>query len=202
MTTEPISEPSPALLVGLLAEPDRLATFAAVVLGAGDPAEVAERTALPVRAVVAALRRLESGGLVETVQGRAVAVPGAFKEAVRSQPSAADGPTGELDPDRATAAVLRSFLRDGRISQLPAARGKRRLLLEHVVTVFEPGVRYTEREVNALLRAWHDDYAALRRYLVDEVLLTRRDGVYWRSGGPVDLDPGPATTDPDGTQGS
>ncbi|WP_422771638.1 DUF2087 domain-containing protein [Plantactinospora sp. WMMC1484] len=192
MATEPGSDPSPDpspdLLVGLLAEPDRLATFAAVVLGAGDPAEVAERTGLPARTVVAALRRLESGGLVETVNGRAVAVVGAFKAAVRSHPPASGGTPVELDPDRATAAVLRSFLRDGRISQMPAARGKRRLLLEHVATVFEPGVRYSEREVNALLRAWHDDYAALRRYLVDEVLLTRREGVYWRSGGPVDLD--------------
>ncbi len=184
-----MSEATPEMLIGLLAEPDRLATFAAVVLGADSPAEVAERTGLPTRTVVAALRRLESGGLVETVDGRTVARVDAFKEAVRAHPpNPGDGGT-DLDPDRATSAVLRTFVRDGRISQLPAARGKRRLLLEHIVTVFEPGVRYPEREVNALLRAWHDDYAALRRYLVDEVLLTRQDGVYWRSGGPVDLDP-------------
>ncbi|MEV0203527.1 DUF2087 domain-containing protein [Nonomuraea sp. NPDC050691] len=37
------------------------------------------------------------------------------------------------------------------------------------------------------LRAFHDDYAALRRYLVDEGLLSREDNVYWRSGGPVDV---------------
>ncbi|MEO3744317.1 DUF2087 domain-containing protein [Plantactinospora sp. B5E13] len=176
------------LLVGLLAEPDRLATFAAVVLGAADQAEIVARTGLPVRTVAAALRRLESGGLVETVDGRTVAVVDAFRAAVRARPSAPPDPA-ELDPDRATAAVLRTFVRDGRISQLPAARGKRRLLLEHLVTIFEPGVRYPEAEVNTLLRAWHDDHAALRRYLVDEDLLTRRDGVYWRSGGPVDVDP-------------
>ncbi|MGI5145454.1 DUF2087 domain-containing protein [Plantactinospora sp. CA-294935] len=201
MATEPISDASPEMLIGLLAEPDRLAAFAAVVLGAGEVAEVAERTGLPARTVHAALRRLESGGLVETVDGRAVALVGAFKEAVRAHPPASAEPDAELDPDRATATVLRAFLRDGRISQMPAAHGKRRLLLEHVVTTFEPGVRYSEREVNALLRAWHDDYAALRRYLVDEVLLTRRDGVYWRSGGPVDLDPGPTASDPDGMPG-
>ncbi|MDG4784679.1 DUF2087 domain-containing protein [Micromonospora sp. WMMD1102] len=201
MATEPISDVSPEVLIGLLAEPDRLAVFAAVVLGAGGPAEVAERTGLPARTVHAALRRLESGGLVETVDDRTVALVGAFKEAVRAHPPTPAVPDAELDPDRATAAVLRSFVRGGRITQLPAAQGKRRLLLEHVVTTFVPGVRYSEREVNALLRAWHDDYAALRRYLVDEVLLTRRDGVYWRSGGPVDIDPGPTATDPDGLPG-
>ncbi|MEQ4303346.1 DUF2087 domain-containing protein [Plantactinospora sp. B6F1] len=201
MATEPISDASPEVLIGLLAEPDRLAAFAAVVLGAAEPAEVARRTGLPVRTVLAALRRLESGGLVETVDGRMVALVGAFKAAVRGYPSAAGEPDVEPDPDRATAAVLRAFLRDGRISRMPAAHGKRLLLLEHVVATFEPGVRYAEREVDALLRAWYDDYVTLRRYLVDEVLLTRRDGVYWRSGGPVDLDPGPTATDPDGLPG-
>ena len=31
----------------------------------------------------------------------------------------------------------------------------------------------------------YPDYATLRRYLVDEGLLTRADGVYWRTGGRV-----------------
>ena len=65
MASETVSEATPELLIGLLAEPDRLATFAAVVLGAGGPAEVAERTGLPARTVLAALRRLESGGPVD-----------------------------------------------------------------------------------------------------------------------------------------
>jgi hypothetical protein len=189
VASETLSEATPELLIGLLAEPDRLAAFAAVVLGADGPAEVADRTGLPARTVAAALRRLESGGLVATVDGRTVALVDAFKEAVRARPPASADGGADPDPDRATAVVLRTFVRDGRISQLPAARGKRRLLLEHIVTVFEPGVRYPEREVNAMLRAWHDDHAALRRYLVDEMLLTREDGVYWRIGGPVDLDP-------------
>jgi hypothetical protein len=83
--------------------------------------------------------------------------------------------------------VLRAFLRDGRIVQLPAARGKRRVLLEHVVAVFEPGVRYAEREIDAILRAWYDDHATIRRYLIDEGLMAREAGVYWRTGGYVDV---------------
>jgi hypothetical protein len=39
--------------------------------------------------------------------------------------------------------------------------------------------------VNRVLSAFHDDYAALRRYLVDEHFLTRDGNVYWRSGGTV-----------------
>ena len=34
---------------------------------------------------------------------------------------------------------------------------------------------------------FHDDYAALRRYLVDEQFLTREANVYWRSGGTIEV---------------
>jgi hypothetical protein len=45
-----------------------------------------------------------------------------------------------------------------------------------------------EQEVNDLLAPIHSDVAALRRHLVDEQFLTRQAGVYWRSGGTVDVD--------------
>jgi hypothetical protein len=84
--------------------------------------------------------------------------------------------------------VLRTFIVDGRIPSMPSAWAKRRVVLEHIVLAFEPGVKYPEKEVNAILRAWHDDYAALRRYLVDEGLLDRQNGgEYWRTGGYVDV---------------
>jgi hypothetical protein len=176
----------PEALCGLLAEPDRLATFAAVVLGAATPSEVADRTGLPARQVVVALRRLEVGGLVASVDGRIVAEANAFKEAVREHapPPAAEE---DLDPDRAKAAVLRAFVRDGRLVTMPAARAKRRVILEHIAASFEPGVRYPERAVDAILRAWYDDHATLRRYLIDEGLMSREDGIYWRSGGYVEI---------------
>lgn len=76
--------------------------------------------------------------------------------------------------------VLRSYLVDG---LMPRAGTKRKLLLAYLATAFEPGLKYSEKEVNDTVRVWHPDVAALRRYLVDEGLLSREDGVYWRSGG-------------------
>lgn len=43
--------------------------------------------------------------------------------------------------------------------------------------------RYSEQMVNLILGRRHQDTAALRRYLVDEGLLDRAEGHYWRSGG-------------------
>jgi hypothetical protein len=176
----------PELLCGLLAEPDRLRTYAAVVLGAQTPGVIVERTGLPAKSVTAALRRLQQGGLVAADDHRLVARVDVFKDAVRgyARPPAQEEP---LDPDRQKASVLRAFVADGRLLQIPAARGKRRVVLEHIAAVFEPGVKYPEKAVNAILRAWYPDYASLRRYLIDEELLDRDRGVYWRVGGPVDV---------------
>lgn len=80
------------------------------------------------------------------------------------------------------------FLRDGRIAAMPAKRSRRLLLLDEIAQAFEPGVRYPEGEVNRVLGAMFSDYCALRRYLVDEGLLARAEGQYWRSGGPVGVD--------------
>jgi hypothetical protein len=178
----------PEALCGLLAEPDRLRVYAAVVLGADLPSAVAERTGLPARTVVAALRRLHQGGLVDTVDGRLVAEVDVFKESVREH-APAPAPVEPLDPDRQKAAVLRTFIVDGRLTRIPAARAKRRVVLEHLAACFEPGIKYPEKAVDAILRAWHPDYASLRRYLVDEYLLARENAVYWRTGGYVDVGP-------------
>ncbi len=84
--------------------------------------------------------------------------------------------------------VLRVFVgADGRWARIPAKRSKRLVLLDRLAQQFEPGEVYSEPEVNARVRRCHDDYAAVRRHLVDEGFLDRRDGYYWRSGGTVDV---------------
>ena len=170
-------------VVGLLAEPERLRVVSALALGAGTIAEVAAATGLEQREVVAALRRLERGGLVSREKDQVTLLADRFKETAREvAPAGAEEP---LSADPATDRVLRAYTRDGRITGLPAQATKRRLLLEHVAALFEPGVRYPEREVDAMMRAWHPDYAMLRRHLVDAALLAREAGEYWRIGGPV-----------------
>ena len=84
--------------------------------------------------------------------------------------------------------VLQIFLHDGRLTAIPAKATKRRMILEHIACAFEPGVRFAEREVDAVLRAFYEpDWVTLRRLLIDEGLMSRRDGWYWRTGGPVNV---------------
>jgi hypothetical protein len=175
-----------ATIVGLLADPARLKVVAALALGAGTIEEVSAASGLGLKDVALAARRLARAGLVHR-DGHALALrTELFGAAARAAAEAAPAPP-PLSPDPAEDAVLSAFVRNGRLVSVPAQLSKRRVVLEHLVRVFEPGVRYPEREVNALLGVWHDDVAALRRHLVDEGLLTREAGVYWRSGGWVDV---------------
>ena len=83
-------------------------------------------------------------------------------------------------------AVLRAFVRpDGSLSAIPTKIRKRLVVLNEMAQQFDLGQTYDEIAVNTLLRPWHDDVAALRRYLVDSAFLSRENGVYWRSGGTV-----------------
>ena len=83
-------------------------------------------------------------------------------------------------------AQLRPFIRDGRITAIPAKRIRRRLLLDQVAQAFEPGRTYPEPAVDEILKAVFDDHCTLRRYLVDEAFMSRNTaGVYWRAGGTV-----------------
>ena len=173
-------------IAGLLADPTRLKVVAALALGAGTIEDVARLADLPLKHVALAARRLGRNGLVRRDGHRLELLADEFQAAARAAAESAPPPE-RLSDDPAEDAVLSSFVRDGRLASIPAQRTKRLMVLHHLLRVFEPGVRYPEREVNALLAVWHPDVAALRRYLVDEGLLTREAGVYWRSGGYVDI---------------
>ena len=56
------------------------------------------------------------------------------------------------------------------------------IVLNFIADAFAYDTNYTEKEVNTVLRRFHVDTAALRRYLVDHGLMAREsDGTrYWR----------------------
>jgi hypothetical protein len=184
---QPADAPTAREIAGLLASAGRLKVVAALALGATTPSRIAEMSGLSVNQTRHALTRLLRARLVDGDDGTGYLLrETAFADAARGgaakpRSSAFDG----LDP--AMARVLRTYLVDGRLVSIPAAGRKRRAVLDYLACAFEPGQRYSEAQVNAILRSWHADVAALRRYLVDESLLAREAGEYWRIGGWLDL---------------
>lgn len=171
-----------ARLLGLLAEPDRLKVVSAIVLGARTVDAIVAATALEPKAVEHALSRLTSGGLVGGDRRNLTIEEEELRAAVRS--AAEEREAGEkLGLPPVASDVLRRFVRNGRLVSIPMARSKRLVILDHLSQEFEPGWRYTEKDVNEILGGYHDDVAALRRYLVDEGFMAREAGEYWRTGG-------------------
>jgi predicted transcriptional regulator len=87
-----------------------------------------------------------------------------------------------VDVDAYDRKVLRSFLTtDGRIKQFPAQEKKLEVLLRYVLKDFEPGERYSEKQVNEVLGRYNADYSFLRRSLIEYHMLGREagGGAYW-----------------------
>ena len=172
-----------------LADPERLAIAGRLARGEASAAELALEISLPIARVRKHLGRLASTGVVRVDEER---------HTWRLDAETLRWAAGEVGPSRDAGmalgaasedeeAVLKAFFRDGRLIEIPAKESKRRIVLERIALEFEPGTRYAEPEVNAIVGRFHNDHASLRRYLVDEHLLDREHGVYWRSGGRLEL---------------
>lgn len=95
-------------------------------------------------------------------------------------PAVAEG----IDLDAYDRRVVENYAQpDGRLKQIPSKRKKFEAILRYVVRAFEPGKRYTEKEVSEILGQFNKDTAVLRRGLVDYQMMDREpDGsAYWRS---------------------
>jgi hypothetical protein len=179
---------TPDDILRALADPERLEIAGALARADASAGDLAEALGLPISRVHKHLNRLTTTGIVRLAGDRAT-----YRLDPETLRWAAEQVGPPRDPGLALGAatdneeiVLRTFFREGRLTEIPAKESKRRIVLERIALEFEPGVRYEEREVNALVARFFDDHASLRRYLVDEGFLDRDHGVYWRSGGRVD----------------
>lgn len=76
--------------------------------------------------------------------------------------------------------VINAFFEYGKLKSIPAQRKKERIILEVLVQSFAFDREYTEREVNLILADFYDDFCTLRRDMIGEGLLTRKNDLYRR----------------------
>jgi hypothetical protein len=174
-------------LVGLLADDDRRRVVAALVLGADTIEAVQRDTGLEAREAGRSVQRLVDSGLVIRSDDGALHLLGeAFSLAARAEAERAPRSAEHDGEPENVARVLRSFVREGRLTSIPTVRAKRIVVLDWLAQRFDPGRRYPEATVNLIISAVHPDTASLRRFLVDEGILDREHGEYWRAGGTFD----------------
>jgi len=89
----------------------------------------------------------------------------------------------DVDLDTYDRKVVADYTRkDGALKTIPAQLKKLEAVLRYIVKAFEPGKRYSEKQVNKILGQYHEDTASLRRELVGFGLMKREGGGgdYWR----------------------
>ncbi|MCB8979643.1 MAG: DUF2087 domain-containing protein [Ardenticatenaceae bacterium] len=74
--------------------------------------------------------------------------------------------------------VLRHYTDGTRLKKLPENDAELREIASWLADLFEFGVDYPEKEVNARVEQVHPDFAELRRLMVDFGFMTRSWGVY------------------------
>ena len=176
-----------------LANAERLQIVGLLAVETADAPQIAERLGLPPYAVLRHLERLEEMNLIQPAGDDLIDLRQANRsyrlntqelnelsrrvlsgQRQKAKPEDFDGEAYERK-------VLSDFMTaDGKLKALPVQEKKLLVVLRHLVQAFQPGQRYTEKQVNDILRCYHIDTAALRRYMVDNHLLERSEGVYWR----------------------
>lgn len=74
--------------------------------------------------------------------------------------------------------VLKSFYRDGHIQQIPAQKQKRWIVFEPILDEFAYGRSYSEKEVNEIIKRFHEDYCLIRRTFIEERVMSRENYEY------------------------
>lgn len=174
--------------VKAMADVDRLRIIGILAMDRAGQSEIAGRLNMTLHDVVNHLAFLEQINVVKLKNSLYELNTNRLEELARTQlreekPVYVPAP----DLDEKSRKVLVSCLNmDGTIKQLPPQPAKLKVILEYLVQAFTPGLDYTEKEVNTIIRRFHVDVSGLRRDLVDAGLLAReRDGSrYWRTNSP------------------
>ncbi len=87
-------------------------------------------------------------------------------------------PRSDLSEDER---ILRTWVKDGRLLEIPAQEKKKQVVIRWLAGQIDPERRWTESAFSQWLAQFNEDYATLRRYLVEGGYMARENGIYWRT---------------------
>ncbi|OBZ13023.1 metalloregulator ArsR/SmtB family transcription factor [Bacillus sp. FJAT-26390] len=75
--------------------------------------------------------------------------------------------------------VIRNFFTgEGKLKHIPAQHKKKLIALQHIVSQMTRGQKYTEKEINAFIKGFHDDFATIRREFIMHQYMFRENDIY------------------------
>jgi biotin operon repressor len=146
--------------------------------------ELSERLKLAVSTVSFHLKKLEAAGLVSSAKEQYYTIytlndsllKVTLKELISS------GETDRTVQDSRMSAyrnkIIKTFFSRGKLQKLPAQYKKKLIILEEILRKFDKDKAYPEREVDEIISGVYDDYCTVRRYFIDEKMMSRKNGIY------------------------
>jgi hypothetical protein len=167
-----------------LADAERLKIAGLLGVEALSSPQISERLGMKPEDVQRQLEELTAAGLAHKEGNLYHLDSQALEKLTRQVLAQSRPPAPAYEGDEFEVKTLRAYLSaDGTLKAIPNQHKKLMVILNHLLKNFEPGMKYPENQVNQILRHFHEDTAALRRYMVDTRLLTRERGIYWRTEG-------------------
>ncbi len=170
-----------------LSDSSRLKVLNSILIRAQYVEELSERMGLSASTVSFHLKKLEEAGLVAKSRDQYYAIYKAddrildrtLRELITFENTDADRQEERIRRYREK--VLKAFFDNGRLIRLPAQYKKQRIVLEEIARRFERGRKYPEKELNSVLLGVCEDYCTVRRLMIGEGLMERKDSIYWRT---------------------
>ncbi len=147
---------------------------------------LAERLGLTPSTVSFHMKKLEEAGLVVSRKDQYYTVYALNREVLEmslsdlaaSRPEQADEQQKREDEYRQK--VIDTFFEYGRLRSIPVQLKKKRICYEVIADQFVPGKEYSEKELDEIIEAVHEDYCTIRRDMISEGILKRDGGRYVR----------------------
>lgn len=135
-------------------------------------AELAEKLKMNIQVVA---RKLQSGEIEGLKMGKDWRIE---EEAIQAWLEKISNQRAMTPRDK----VIGTYIKNGRLTHLPAQRKKRIYILEFFLQQFDLMRTYTEAEINATILKHFEDYCTVRREFICEKMMFRKGSIYRRNG--------------------
>jgi len=174
-----------------MADPTRLRMLILLAGGELNGQELAERLAVTPATVTHHAAKLRAASLIHERREKNMihfSLNGYFLQAYaqaaldlirRQSETGVEAEMTEDQKEQLRRTVLRNFFTaDGRLKHVPAQLKKKLIVLEHLAAGLEKGRKYEEKELNAFIRRYHDDFATIRREFIMHQFMFREQDIY------------------------
>ena len=169
-------------LLKLLADETRLEILAILLKEDSYVEKIACELSLTPATICYHLKKMESAGVVNCSRSQFYIIYSLNRE-IFDKPLLEfikkDGQVADAE-EKYKKAVISSFFKYGRLTQLPSQRKKREIVLYEILGQFEFDREYGEKEVNEIILRYHGDYCTIRREMIAFGMMTRDREIYKR----------------------